>query len=143
MATVAQAAMNPPGQKRRPWCAIQDVLCAVRHQRLQLRAGILSLYMYDMMVLAIPVAFLVRIGLTSGLRNHELPALDGAVAPDHDLHLRRHSGWPRRYADHRLSGLAPQRAVVAAGADALNCDASEQQRHRINAEPARKSPQSR
>jgi hypothetical protein len=29
-------------------------------------------------------------------------------------------------SDHRLSGLAPQRAVVAAGADALNGDASEQ-----------------
>jgi hypothetical protein len=37
------------------------------------------LFMYDMMVLAIPVAFLVRIGLKTGFRLYELPAL-GAVA---------------------------------------------------------------
>ena len=36
------------------------------------------LFMYDMMVLAIPVAFLVRIGLKSGFRPYELPALGGA-----------------------------------------------------------------
>jgi hypothetical protein len=35
--------------------------------------------MYDMMVLAIPIAFLVRIGLKSGFRAYEAPAL-GAVA---------------------------------------------------------------
>jgi arabinofuranan 3-O-arabinosyltransferase len=33
------------------------------------------LFIYDMMVLAIPVAFLVRIGLRSGFRSYELPAL--------------------------------------------------------------------
>ena len=38
------------------------------------------LFMYDMMVLAIPVAFLVRIGLTSGFRPYELPALGCALA---------------------------------------------------------------
>ncbi|HKS18700.1 MAG TPA: glycosyltransferase family 87 protein [Bradyrhizobium sp.] len=38
------------------------------------------LFMYDMMVLAIPVAFLVRIGLRSGFRPYELPALAGALA---------------------------------------------------------------
>ena len=38
------------------------------------------LYVYDMMVLAIPIAFLVRIGLKSGFRDYELPALGGAVA---------------------------------------------------------------
>jgi hypothetical protein len=38
------------------------------------------LFMYDMMVLAIPVAFLVRIGLRSGFRPYELPALGCAVA---------------------------------------------------------------
>ncbi len=38
------------------------------------------LFMYDMMVLAIPIAFLVRIGLKTGFRAYELPAL-GAVAP--------------------------------------------------------------
>jgi arabinofuranan 3-O-arabinosyltransferase len=38
------------------------------------------LFMYDMMVLAIPVAFLVRIGLRNGFRPYELPALACAVA---------------------------------------------------------------
>ena len=33
------------------------------------------LFMYDMTVLAIPVAFLVRLGLNSGFRPYELPAL--------------------------------------------------------------------
>ena len=33
------------------------------------------LFMYDMVVLAIPVAFLVRLGLKSGFRRYELPAL--------------------------------------------------------------------
>jgi hypothetical protein len=36
--------------------------------------------MYDMMVLAIPVAFLVRTGLKSGFRAYELPALGCALA---------------------------------------------------------------
>jgi arabinofuranan 3-O-arabinosyltransferase len=38
------------------------------------------LFMYDMMVLAIPVAFLVRTGLKSGFRAYELPALACALA---------------------------------------------------------------
>ena len=38
------------------------------------------LFMYDMMVLAIPVAFLVRIGLARGFRPYELPALACALA---------------------------------------------------------------
>jgi len=38
------------------------------------------LFMYDMMVLAIPVAFLVRIGLKNGFRPYELPALGCALA---------------------------------------------------------------
>ena len=38
------------------------------------------LFMYDMMVLAIPVAFLVRIGLKTGFRTYELPALGAVVA---------------------------------------------------------------
>jgi len=37
------------------------------------------LFMYDMMVLAIPVAFLVRIGLREGFWPYELPALGCAV----------------------------------------------------------------
>jgi hypothetical protein len=38
------------------------------------------LFMYDLMVLAVPVAFLVRIGLKEGFRRHELPALGCALA---------------------------------------------------------------
>jgi arabinofuranan 3-O-arabinosyltransferase len=38
------------------------------------------LFMYDMMVLAVPVALLVRIGLKSGFRPYELPALGCAAA---------------------------------------------------------------
>jgi len=37
------------------------------------------LFMYDMMVLAIPVAYLVRLGLARGFRPYELPALGCAV----------------------------------------------------------------
>jgi hypothetical protein len=37
------------------------------------------LFMYDMMVLAIPVAFLVRIGLREGFWRYELPALGCTV----------------------------------------------------------------
>lgn len=37
------------------------------------------LFMYDVMVLAIPVAFLVRIGLASGFRHYELAALGVAA----------------------------------------------------------------
>jgi arabinofuranan 3-O-arabinosyltransferase len=38
------------------------------------------LFMYDMMVLAIPVAFLVRIGLAEGFRRYELAGLGFALA---------------------------------------------------------------
>jgi arabinofuranan 3-O-arabinosyltransferase len=38
------------------------------------------LFMYDMMVLAIPLAFLVRVGLKAGFRGYELPALGAVVA---------------------------------------------------------------
>ena len=37
------------------------------------------LFMYDVMVLAIPVAWLVRIGLAGGFRSYELPALGCAL----------------------------------------------------------------
>jgi len=56
--------------------------------RYQLKAAALAagtllitpyLFMYDMMVLAIAVAFLVRIGLTSGFRRYELAALGCAL----------------------------------------------------------------
>jgi arabinofuranan 3-O-arabinosyltransferase len=38
------------------------------------------LFMYDMMVLAIPIGFLVRAGLNTGFRAYELPALGTVVA---------------------------------------------------------------
>ena len=38
------------------------------------------LFLYDMMVLAIPVAYLVRLGLAGGFLPYELPALGCAVA---------------------------------------------------------------
>jgi glycosyl transferase family 87 len=83
------------------------------------------LFMYDMMVLAIPVAFLIRVGLKSGFRSYELPALGGALvlvacfmfsgAPTGfaatlvvaALILRRTGPWWRR---------EPAPALVAAGA---------------------------
>jgi hypothetical protein len=37
------------------------------------------LFIYDMMVLAVPVAFLIRIGLKHGFRSYELPALGWAL----------------------------------------------------------------
>ena len=56
------------------------------------------LFMYDMMVLAIPVAFLVRIGLKTGFRPYELPALGCALRLDHQLYRSRAC----------RSGLAPR-----------------------------------
>jgi len=38
------------------------------------------LFMYDMTVLAVPVAFLVRIGIARGFRSYELPAMGVAAA---------------------------------------------------------------
>jgi len=38
------------------------------------------LYLYDMVVLAIPIVLIVRMGLSSGFRRYELPALGVAVA---------------------------------------------------------------
>lgn len=38
------------------------------------------LFLYDVMVLAIPVAFMVRVGLKSGFRKYELPALATILA---------------------------------------------------------------
>lgn len=38
------------------------------------------LYLYDMVVLAIPIALLIRMGLANGFRNHDLPALGVATA---------------------------------------------------------------
>src|SRR5882757_7671546 len=83
------------------------------------------LFMYDVMVLAIPVAFLVRIGLRNGFRAYELPALGcaalliigficsgmplgfGATLIVGGLVLRRAGPWWRR---------EPAPALVAASA---------------------------
>jgi arabinofuranan 3-O-arabinosyltransferase len=60
-----------------------------RHVRYSLKAASLAigtmlitpyLFMYDMMVLAIPVAFLVRLGLASGFRRYELAGLGCSLA---------------------------------------------------------------
>jgi len=59
-----------------------------RHVRYSLKAASLAigtllitpyLFMYDMMVLAIPVAYLVRLGLSGGFLAYELPALACAL----------------------------------------------------------------
>ena len=76
------------------------------------------LFMYDMMVLAIPVAFLVRIGLKSGFRPYELPALGCAALLIFGFIC---SGVPtrvRRHADRGRPGPAPRRSLVAARAGA-------------------------
>ncbi len=82
------------------------------------------LFMYDMMVLAIAVAFLVRIGLKTGFRRYELPALAcafalivtfiftgapvglGATLIVAGLILRRASPWWRREAAPSLISAA-------------------------------------
>jgi hypothetical protein len=83
------------------------------------------LFMYDMMVLAIPVAFLVRIGLKQGFRAYELPALGCALA----LFLTfTFTGEPTGFAINLIVGAlvlrragpwwrrAPVPSLVAAGA---------------------------
>ena len=77
------------------------------------------LFMYDMVVLAIPVAFLVRIGLRSGFRAYELPALACALAL---IITFIFTGLPlglRRHADRGRPGPAPRRSMVAARAGAV------------------------
>jgi hypothetical protein len=83
------------------------------------------LFMYDMMVLAIAVAFLVRIGLKRGFRAYELPALAVALA----LFLTfTFTGEPTGFAINLIVGglilrragpwwrRAPEPALAAAGA---------------------------
>ena len=72
------------------------------------------LFMYDMMVLAIPIAFLVRIGLKTGFRAYELPALGAVARPHWLLHVHRHSDRPWRHAGRGRADPAPRRIVVAA-----------------------------
>jgi arabinofuranan 3-O-arabinosyltransferase len=89
------------------------------------------LFMYDMVVLAIPLAFLVRIGLRTGFRRYELPALGGALVLIAAYHIisagaptgfgvtlivsililaRAHSSWRRERAPAAVgaSASAPQ-----------------------------------
>jgi arabinofuranan 3-O-arabinosyltransferase len=72
------------------------------------------LFMYDMMVLAIPVAFLVRIGLESGFRRYELPALACALALSVSFIFLGEPAGTRRHADRSHPDPAPRRSVVAA-----------------------------
>ena len=85
------------------------------------------LFLYDMMVLAIPVAFLVRIGLKRGFRPYELPALGAALA----LFLTfTFTGEPTGFAINLIVGAlilgragpwwrrVPAPALAAAGAQA-------------------------
>jgi hypothetical protein len=76
-------------------------------------------FMYDMMVLAIPVAFLIRVGLKSGFRPYELSALACALAVV--LRLRHCPRADRAVHDpHRWRPrTAPRRPVVATRAGAL------------------------
>jgi arabinofuranan 3-O-arabinosyltransferase len=83
------------------------------------------LFMYDMMVLAIPVAFLVRIGLKRGFRAYELPALSCALAL---VVIFTFTGEPTGFAVNLIVGAlvlrragpwwrrAPVPSLVAAGA---------------------------
>jgi hypothetical protein len=71
------------------------------------------LFMYDMMVLAIPIAFLVRIGLKSGFRAYELPVLGAVVAL---IVCYMFHGYPDRLCRHARgvhADPAPRRVVVA------------------------------
>ena len=78
------------------------------------------LFMYDMMVLAIPVAFLVRIGL-----EERLPSLRASGAGLRARAVRRASPSPASRPGLRINlivggaGPAPRRAVVAARAGAV------------------------
>ena len=72
------------------------------------------LFMYDMMVLAIPIAFLVRIGLKSGFRAYELPVLGAVVALIGCYMFTGHSDRPWRHAGRVRADPAPRRIVVAA-----------------------------
>lgn len=59
------------------------------------------LFMYDMMVLALPVAWLVRLGLAHGFRTYELPVLAVAVA---FVLIFTFSGLPLGFATNLMVG---------------------------------------
>ena len=68
------------------------------------------LFMYDMMVLAIPVAFLVRIGLRSGFQPLRTSGAGLRGSPDLQLHHVRRAGGAGLHADRRDPDHAPCRA---------------------------------
>ena len=72
------------------------------------------LFMYDMMVLAIPVAFLVRMGLVERLSR--LGASGAGLRAGHDrgLHPHRRAARLRRHPDRGGSRAAPCQPVAAA-----------------------------
>ena len=65
------------------------------------------LFLYDLMVLAIAVAFLVRIGLSDGFRRHELPALGLMRVPADVLSAVRRADRLWRDADRRGADCRP------------------------------------
>jgi hypothetical protein len=80
------------------------------------------LFMYDVMVLAIPVALLIRIGLNSGFRNYEMPALITALGL---LFIYPLAGAPTGFAATLLiaalvmgrAGLFGDRVIGVSGAN--------------------------
>ncbi len=74
------------------------------------------LFMYDIMVLAIAVAFLVRIGLNEGFGRYELPALACRALAAGRVHAVWHSRRLCRQSDRRRPDSAPGRVLVAAPA---------------------------
>ena len=73
------------------------------------------LFMYDVMVLAIPIAYLVRLGLASGFRSLRIAGTRLRSRADRDLHLLWNSGGVRRNPDRR--GAGPRAALVPGGAE--------------------------
>jgi len=71
------------------------------------------LFLYDLMVLAIAVAFLVRVGLDQGFARHELPALGLVARPSDDLSAARRANRFRRNLDRHLPDRVPRGSVVA------------------------------
>jgi arabinofuranan 3-O-arabinosyltransferase len=80
------------------------------------------LFMYDMMVLAIPVAFLVRVGSRTGFRPYELPALACALALFLTFTLTGQPTGALHHPDRRDPDPAPRWPLVAARAGAVADD---------------------
>ena len=76
------------------------------------------LFMYDMMVLAVPVAFLVRIGLKERLSPLRTAGAGLRACADSLCSRLPAPGRARHYADRGRPGHAPRRFVVATRAGA-------------------------